>query len=311
MSLAGLSLRDLEYLVAVAEMRHFGRAAARCAVSQPALSGQIRKLERFLGLTVFERTGRRVLLTHEGALLVERARAVIEAARQLLETAKGGGGAFAAPLRLGAIATLGPYVFPHVLRVVRRRLPGLDLLLSEGRTARLLDDLRRGELDAALLSLPPPETGFAARPLFFEPFVLVHPPGHRIARANPLTVERLEVGELVLLEDGHCLRDQAAAWCRTPPGVDPRRHAAGLETLRHMVAAGSGYSLMPALAVRDDGPDRLVAYTPFDDAAVGRTIGLVWRASDPRGESFARTAEALRAEPPAGVRPAAVQASTP
>ncbi|MBK3426492.1 LysR substrate-binding domain-containing protein, partial [Methylobacterium ajmalii] len=183
MNVSGLSLRDLEYVVAVAEEGHFGRAAERCAVSQPTLSVQVRKLEEFLGVALFERSNRRVLLTPGGQAVVRQARAVLAEARALLLVAREGrdDGTLRGRLVLAAIQTLGPYLFPKVLRDLREAFPHLALALSEGRTAEILDALREGRADAALVSLPVPETGLAVAPLFDEPFLLACPAEHAFA----------------------------------------------------------------------------------------------------------------------------------
>ncbi|MBK1842617.1 LysR family transcriptional regulator [Azospirillum sp. YIM B02556] len=314
MNLSGLSLRDLEYVVAVAELRHFGRAAERCAVSQPSLSAQIRKLEEALGLSLFERTSRKVLLTPRGEAVVAQARTVLEEARRLLALADGSEGALTGRLRLAAIHTLGPYLFPHILPPLRKAWPELTLILSEGRTDSLLEDLRDGRLDAVLLALPVETDGLVAEPLFFEPFLLAHPAGHRLGSAPHLSLADLDPSELLLLEEGHCLRDQALAAC----GLSARGggvHATGLETLRHMVAAGAGCTLMPLLAAMGQdgaGQDRrtvgvggLVEYRPFDTPGngvrpPGRTVGLVRRASDPRARGLRDLADLLRRDPPPG-----------
>ena len=316
MNLAGLSLRDLEYVVAVAEQRHFGKAAERCSVSQPSLSAQIRKLEDLLGIPLFERTSRRVLPTPQGEVVIRQARIVLEEARRLLVLARGTAGALHGPLSIAAIQTLGPYLFPHVLPAMRRHLPDVQLVLSEGRTDGLLEELREGRLDAVLLALPVEAEGLTCDALFFEPFVLAHPAGHRLESLPSIALADLDPGELVLLEEGHCLRDQALAACgATTRGM---RHATGLETLRHMVAAGAGCTLMPLLAAmgqdgtgqvgRTAGVGGLVEYRPFgrpSDGArpPGRVIGLVWRASDPRNRGLDELADLLRQEMPAGTEP--------
>lgn len=305
MNIAGLSLRDLEYVVAVADHRHFGKAAERCAVSQPSLSAQVRKLEDLLGVTLFERTSRRVLPTPQGETVIRQARVVLEEARRLMAIARGTEGALLGRLAVGAIQTLGPYLFPHLLPAMRRRLPDVQLILSEGRTEGLLEELREGRLDAVLLSLPIEDEGLTGTSLFFEPFVLAHPAGHRLEGLPSIALTDLDPGELVLLEEGHCLRDQALAVCGTT--ARGMRHATGLETLRHMVAAGTGYTLMPLLATGLAAGDAatvggLITYRPFDGDPPGRVIGLVWRASDPRGPGFRALANGLRDATPPGVR---------
>ncbi len=308
MTLAGLSLRDLEYVVAVAELRHFGRAAERCAVSQPSLSAQIRKLEETLGLALFERTSRKVLLTPRGEPIVAQARVVLDEARRLMALADGSDGRLTGRLRLAAIHTLGPYLFPHILPPLRSVWPDLTLILSEGRTDALLEELRDGRIDAVLLALPVESDGLVAEPLFFEPFLLAHPVGHRLCGTPGLSLGDLDAGELLLLEEGHCLRDQALAAC----GLTARGggvHATGLETLRHMVAAGAGCTLMPLLATRGvdgstAGVGGLVEYRPFDGGKLpGRVVGLVWRASDPRDRGLRDLADLLRRSAPAGMEP--------
>jgi len=292
MTLAALSLRDLEYLVSVDDHRHFGRAAEACAVSQPTLSAQIQKLEALLRCPVFERTSRRVIVTPKGESILRQARTVLAEAHRLLDLAHAQHGPLTGPCRLGAIPTLGPYLFPQILRPLRRDYPALELVLSEARTAELFERLAAGTLDAALMSPPIPAEGFAQAALFFEPFVLACPPA-LCPPAATATLDGLDPARLLLLEEGHCLRDQALALCgRVRPGW---LHATSLETLRHMIAAGAGYSLLPALAVDDrPGFDGLIAYMAFDDPGVGREITLVWRASDSRGDQFRLLAETIR-----------------
>ncbi|WBV44721.1 LysR substrate-binding domain-containing protein [Pseudoroseomonas cervicalis] len=307
-TLAGLSLRDLEYAVTVAEMRHFGRAAERCGVSQPALSEQIRKLEALLGVALFERAARRVEVTPQGEALLAQARAVTRAARGLLDLAQQQAEPLSGPLRLGVIATLGPYYLPGVLRAVRDRFPRLVLRLQEGRTAALVAALEQGELDAALIALPAPTDSLAAAPLFFEPFLLACPQGHALLDQPALTLADLRGSDLLLLEEGHCLRDQALSLCAMPRGERDGRFATSLEMLRHMIAAGEGISLLPQLAAQGRSDlGGLVALRRLEDAEAGRRIGLVWRGTDPRRESFRALAGFLRetAPLPPAVEPAA------
>jgi LysR family hydrogen peroxide-inducible transcriptional activator len=300
MSLAGLSLRDLEYLLAVAEHRHFGRAADRCGVSQPALSSQIRKLESLLGTPVFERLPGRVLITARGEAVLARATAVVREARALLLAARAEEAPLAGPFRLGAIPTLGPYLLPHLLRPIREAFPAMRPVLSEARTAELRDSLKSGALDAALCCAGPVDAALRSLPLFLEPFLLMHAPGP--APATPGTLPPPD--ELLLLEEGHCLHDQTLAICgmEAPRGA---RHATGLEMLRHMVAAGEGTSLMPALAAATLGPvEGLVAFTPLPEG-VGREVTLLIRASDPRAAAMDALAALMRDGSPAVERPLA------
>ncbi|HEY8612763.1 MAG TPA: LysR substrate-binding domain-containing protein [Roseomonas sp.] len=289
MSLAGLSLRDLEYLLAVAEHRHFGRAAERCGVSQPALSSQVRKLEALLGSPVFERLPGRVLVTSRGKAVLERAAAVVREARALLLAARAEEAPLAGPFRLGAIPTLGPYLLPRLLRPMREAFPAMRPVLSEARTAELCESLKSGALDAALCCAGPPDPALRAMMLFVEPFLLMHPPGAKSALPAVLPGP----DELLLLEEGHCLRDQVLTACGigAPRGA---RHATGLDLIRHMVAAGEGVSLMPAMAAIMLGPvEGLVEYSPLP-GEVGREVTLLVRASDPRSASLEALAALIR-----------------
>lgn len=298
MNLSGLSLRDLEYAVAVAELGSFVKAAERCHVSQPSLSVQVAKLETRLGTPLFERTTRRVIVTAEGRILIDQIRKVLLEARNLLALSSRSLKPFGGALRLSAIATLGPYYFPRILSDLRGHYPELSLVLGEGRTEELTAALLRGDLDAVLMAAPAPDPGLAAAPLFDEPFVLACPKGHAAAHQGEIGWSGLEPRERLLLEEGHCLRDQAIAACAD---IAPsNRHATSLETLKYMIAAGEGCTLIPALAV---GPDVGVDYAPLPGSAYRRTIVLVWRASDPRGEAFAGLAGHLQALRPEEVLP--------
>ncbi|MCJ2013818.1 LysR substrate-binding domain-containing protein [Methylobacterium sp. J-076] len=300
MNLSGLSLRDLEYVVAVADEGHFGRAADRCNVSQPTLSVQVRKLEAALGLTLFERSNRRVLLTEAGQAIVRQARTVLAEAQRLLAMATEGRGApLTGRLSLAAIQTLGPYFFPLVLRPLREAFPLLSLSLSESRTADIVEGLREGRIDAALVSLPLGPGTLSLSPLFIEPFLLVCPAEHALAQGGALSAGAIAGPDLLLLDEGNCLRDQAIAACGAGSSVG--RHATSLETLRSMVAAGAGYTLLPALAV-PTGPDPngLTVIRDFDVDGPGRTIALAWRASDPRAAGLAHLAAFFRAHAPPG-----------
>ncbi|GBU18908.1 MULTISPECIES: LysR substrate-binding domain-containing protein [Methylobacterium] len=312
MNLSGLSLRDLEYVVAVCDEGHFGRAAERCNVSQPTLSVQVRKLEATLGLVLFERSNRRVLLTPAGQAIVRQARAVLAEAQRLLALASEGRGApLTGRLVLAAIQTLGPYLFPLILRPLREEYPLLSLALSEARTAEIVEGLRDGRIDAALVSLPISGAGLTLSPLFVEPFWLACPSDHALAQGGALRAIDIAGPDLLLLDEGNCLRDQAIAACGAGSGAP--RHATSLETLRSMVAAGAGYTLLPSLAV-PQGPDPsgLVALRSFDADGPGRTIALAWRASDPRAAGLSHLAAFLRGQAPPGTvacREAAAPAS--
>ncbi len=304
MTLASLSVRDLEYVVAVAEHGHFGRAAEACAVSQPALSAQIRKVENVLGLRLFERTRRRVLVTPLGAEIAAQGRVVLQEVRKLFETAGGQRGPLVGPFRLGVIATLGPYLLPHLLGPLRRRFPRLELFLREGLTRVLLQELRSGALDAVLAAAPIVDTALSVEPLFEEPFLLALPARHPLNRKPRVGTADLRADEMVLLEDGHCLRDQALEVCPNDRGGGrtPRLQATSLETLRHMVATGSGYSLMPALAAAND-VGRLIRYRRLVSPSPGRSVVLVWRRQFTRAADIESLCRLVREHLPPRVRP--------
>jgi len=299
-SLAGLSLRDLEYVEAVAELSHFGRAAERCGVSQPALSEQIRKLEAHLGVPFFERTRRRVAVTAQGAVLLAQVERILTEARHFLALSGQGQAGLSGLLQLGAIETIGPYYLPGLLRLLRDEVPDVSLRLTEGRTAVLVERLRHGMLDVVLMVPTAEMPGLAAARLFFEPFVLATPLAHRLAALPRITLDALPIEDLLLLEEGHCLRDQALSLCAEAPRAT--RHATSLETLWHMIAAGEGYSLLPSLAVAAR-PEitALVQCRTMVEPNAGREIALVWRASDPREAQFRQLADLLRRHAPACV----------
>jgi LysR family hydrogen peroxide-inducible transcriptional activator len=299
-TLAGFSLRDLEYVEAVAELKHFGRAAERCHVSQPALSEQVRKLEAQLGAAIFERTKRRVSITPQGEILLLHIERILTEARNLIAVGREGAN-LSGVLTLGAIETLGPYYLPLVMRLLRTEKPEISLRLTENRTAALLERLRHGALDVILAVATPDLPGLSAAELFFEPFVLVAPLGHPLGALPRIKLEGLPHDDLLLLEEGHCLRDQALALCSGAPRAT--RHATSLETLWHMIAAGEGYSLLPALAIaaRPDLAGRVMR-RPLMEPNAGRRISMIWRASDPREGQFRALAALLRKEVPNEVK---------
>ncbi|WP_051247306.1 MULTISPECIES: DNA-binding transcriptional regulator OxyR [Thermomonas] len=276
-----MNLRDLRYLVALADLRHFGRAADACFVSQPTLSTQIRKLEEELGVVLIERAPRKVMLTAAGQDAVQRARRIVAEVDELKESARRSRDPASGALRLGVFPTLGPYLLPHVVPQLRERFPQLELLLTEEKSDVLLARLREGKLDAALLALPLHDDQLHAQFLFEEPFLLAAPQQHPLAQAKSLRVDALGDETLLLLEDGHCLRDQALDVCRLSGAQEKTGfRATSLETLRQMVAAGVGVTLLPALSVHDPivqpAGIRLVR---FAEPAPSRRIALVWRKS--------------------------------
>jgi LysR family hydrogen peroxide-inducible transcriptional activator len=279
MNISWLTLRDLQYLVAVADHQHFGRAAAACNVSQPALSAQIRKIEDVLGVQLFERTNRRVTITPSGHAVANQARVVLEEAGKIAELTRAVQEPLTGTLRLGAIATVGPYLLPHLLAPLRKAFPKLDLFLREGLTDQLLAELRTGQLDAVIASDTFVDPSLRIISLFFEPFVLAVPRGHKLETKEHLNRRDLKSEQMILLEDGHCLRDQTLDLCPANRRGHVRQfHATSLETLRHLVATGSGYTLFPALAVRDEKILKpLIRYRQFEDKGVGRQIILACR----------------------------------
>ena len=302
MNISGLTLRDLQYVVAVADHRHFGKAARACHVSQPALSGQIRKIEEYLGVTLFERSLKRVAITEVGAAIIQQARVVLEEAQKILTAAKSTRAPLAGLFRLGAIATLGPYLMPHLLAPLRKSFPKLELYLKEGLTDDLLEELRSGALDAVLAAQTFDTEGLYVMPLFVEPFLLTLPKGHPLQAKDPVPVSELRAGEMVLLEDGHCLRDQSIAACRpNRRGHVKEMHVASIETLRHLVASGAGYTLMPLLAVNDDERLKdLIRYRRLEGSHTGRTIVLACRERFPRRHEVELLADFIREHIPRG-----------
>jgi LysR family hydrogen peroxide-inducible transcriptional activator len=289
MNLSGLSLRDLEYVVAIADHGSFVRAAEHCRVAQPSLSAQVRKLESWLGIVIFERTTRRVIVTAEGRSFVEQARRVLAEARLLFTIVQRSDKPFGGVLRLAAISTLGPYLFPRILPALRAKYSELSLVLSEGLTADVVSKLIDGEVDAVLLSLPQADAALTSAGVFMEPFLLACPKGHPASREGGPGWTALDAEERLLLEEGHCLREQALVGCSAPRRTN--RLATSLETLKYMVAAGEGCTLVPALAVSERDA---VSYSRLSGASFSRKIGLAWRKSDPRAAVFSALADKLK-----------------
>jgi LysR family hydrogen peroxide-inducible transcriptional activator len=292
-----MNLRDLRYLVALADERHFGRAAERCFVSQPTLSAQIRKLEEYLGGTLVERQPKRVTLTATGEKIVERARRALQEADAIVDLGKTDRDPLAGALKLALIPTVGPYLLPHVVGPLRRALPRLKLMLYEYQTGPLLEKLRDGELDLGILALPVPADGLETAALYDEPFTVAMPSNHPLAERERIRLEDLRGETLLLLEDGHCLRDQALEVCsRIRLNEEQDYRATSLETLRQMVAAGHGITLLPELAAATPvGTARGLRIKPFAKPAPARTIGAVWRKSTTRGKAIEAVAATVRA----------------
>lgn len=295
--MADLKLRDLHYLVAVAGTRHFGRAAAACHVSQPTLSAQLKKLEEYLGVQLIERGTKRASLTAAGQRIVARARPMLEASDDIVEIAKSFGDPLAGRLRLALLPTIGPYLLPRVTARIRKVLPRLTLMLYEYQTAPMLERLRAGEIDAGVLALPVDLDGLDALPLYDEPFVLVAPAEHRLAKGGPVRTADLSGETVLLLEDGHCLRDQALEFC-SRVGMSEKQdfRATSLETLRQMVASGVGVTLLPELATRGAyGAARGIVARRFARPAPVRHIGVVWRKTSARREAIDAIAKVIAA----------------
>ena len=279
-----MNLRDLQYLVALAETGHFGEAAERCHVSQPTLSAQIKKLEEYLGVQLFERQPRKVSLTDVGTRIVARARQAIREAEDIREIARSSRDPLTGKLRVGLIPTIGPYLLPRVATKLKRKLPKLSLMLYEYQTGPLLEKLRAGELDLAILALPAETEGLESRSLFAESFVVALPREHRLAARRRVKTSDLAGETLLLLEEGHCLRDQALDVCGDL-GVNEEQdfRATSLETLRQMVAAGLGITLLPRLAA--EGPiagARGIEFRPFAPPVPSRMVGACWRKTSTR-----------------------------
>lgn len=293
--MSDLKLKDLRYLVALADTRHFGRAAARCFVSQPTLSAQLRKLERYLGAELVERQPRRVALTEMGAQVVARARRILQESDEIVSIARRDRDPLAGKLKVALIPTIGPYLLPKVAPVIRRTLPRLQMLLYEFRTGPLLERLRAGEIDLGILALPVDLQGLEMRHLFDEPFMVAVPSQHRLAARRSVGAADLKGETLLLLEDGHCLRDQALEVCGR---IDVREsqdfRATSLETLRQMVAAGLGITLLPEMAVHSPfGSPRTLAVRPFTRPAPVRQVGAVWRKSSTRVPAIQAVCDAI------------------
>jgi|TARA_B100000315_G_scaffold246746_1_gene274456 LysR family hydrogen peroxide-inducible transcriptional activator len=290
-----VNLRDLRYLVAVAEHRHFGRAARACFVSQPTLSTQLKKLEETLGVVLIERTNRQVMLTAVGERIVAQAERVLLEVSQLAHIADEYRDPFGGEFRLGIIPTVAPYLLPKILSPVGRALPHLNIQLNEGQTASIVRSLKAGELDAVILALPSDEENVVERHLYREAFLMAVPKGHPCARRKSVAESDLENETVLLLEDGHCLRDQALAVCSSHNALENTSfRATSLETLRQMVAAEAGITLMPELAV--SGRSASVRYIPFRGKnPPHRDIGLCWRASSTREPLLEKLSQVLRA----------------
>ena len=289
-----MTLTELRYIVAVARERHFGRAAEACFVSQPTLSVAVKKLEDELDLKIFERGSNDVSVTPLGEEIVRQAQAVIEQAAGIKETAKRGKDPLAGPLRLGVIYTIGPYLLPDLVKQAIKLFPQMPLMLQENFTAKLLDMLRTGELDAAILAEPFPDTGLAVAPLYDEPFVVALPEGHALAKRSSIPSEELKKETMLLLGTGHCFRDHVLEVCpeyaafssSDAEGIRKTFEGSSLETIKYMVASGMGVTVVPRLSVPDEVQPH-IAYVPFTKPVPTRRVVLAWRRSFTRYEAIA------------------------
>ncbi len=295
-----MTLQELRYLVALADTGHFGHAAEACFVSQSTLSTGLKKLEDYLGVVLFDRSLKRVTPTPIGREIVDSARRIVEEAARIRELAGYAKDPMDRTAHLGVIPTLGPYYLPHVLTQVRQAHPRLRLLLREEMTPHMLTHLGEGKLDAGLLALPVNDPSLEVAPLFVEPFLAAVPAEHALAGAERVRLDQLASAGLLLLEEGHCLRDQALEACHLQGIRSEEIRATSLETLRQMVAMGLGVTLIPTLAGGAGvGADAGVVLKPLAEPA-SRTIGLVWRRRSPLAHTLGRLAQTLASRLPPG-----------
>jgi len=305
-----MTLQELRYLVALADKGHFVRAAESCNVGQPTLSTQLKKLEDYLGVTLFERNKHQLRPTPVGEQVIERARCALGVVEEIRQLARVGHDPMNGPLRLGVIPTLGPYLIPSLIPAIRAAFPALHLFLREDLTANLLERLRQGRLDALLLALPVRGDDVEVQSLFDEAFVVALPASHPLASKPHITEAELADLNVLLLEEGHCMRDQALAICGVTSS-EQREELKGtsLETLRQMVAAGVGCTLLPQLAASPGAgsvQSEMVQIRPLAAPAPVRTIGIVWRRNYPRAATVTRLAELILANLPSEVEPTSV-----
>ena len=295
-----MNLRDLRYFVALADTRHFGKAAERSFVSQPTLSAQIKKLETYLGVQLIERQPRKVTLTEMGARILPLARSILQESDEIVSLARNDHDPLSGKLKVALIPTIGPYLLPLVARKLRKQLPLLKVMLYEYQTQPLLEKLRAGDIDLGILALPVPLDGLEARPLYEEDFTLAVPSNNPLAKRSNVKIDDLTGETLLLLEDGHCLRDQALDVCsRIDVKESEDYRATSLETLRQMVAAGLGITLLPKLATRGPfGSGQGLAVKEFSRPVPSRSIGAVWRKSTARTDAIKAVCDAIHSSMP-------------
>ena len=296
-----ITLRQLRYLSALAQHGHFGRAAEACAVTQPALSMQIRDLERTLGVKVVERRPGDVMLTTIGREIARRGADILAASRDLMDFARHSGQLLTGRLTLGVIPSLAPYLLPKILPVLQSRYPDLRLDLRETQTRQLIDEVNNGALDAAMLALPTGDSDIASLPLFEDTFLLAVPADDPRTDSTRIAASDIDQSKLILLEDGHCLRDQALAFCATAAGGrssgagGTRFGASSLSTVMQMVAGGYGVTLIPQIAADVERRDPRVKFLRLRDPQPGRQIGLAFRRTSPRRADFAALGDVVKA----------------
>ena len=302
-----MTLTELRYIVAVARERHFGRAAEACFVSQPTLSVAIKKLEEELDVKLFERGSNEVSVTPLGGDIVRQAQTVIEQAAGIKEIARRGKDPVSGPLRLGVIYTIGPYLLPDLVRQAIDLVPRMPLMLQENFTVKLLDMLRTGELDAAILAEPFPDAGLAIATLYDEPFMIAVPKKHPLAKRKRITAEELKTETMLLLGTGHCFRDHVLEVCpeyahfsSNAEGIRKSFEGSSLETIKYMVASGMGVTVVPQLSVPAE-PDKHVTYVPFAPPVPTRRVVLAWRRTFTRYEAIAALRNAIYACPLVGM----------
>ena len=296
-----MNLRDLEYVIAVAETGHFGQAADQCHVSQPTLSGQIKKLEDELGITLFERGRGGARLTATGKAVLEQAKLALRAATEIRNLAQAAQDPLAGEFRLGLIPTVAPYLIPRFVARLRDALPDLSIIYREDITERLVTDLEAGDIDAAILATPPETDALEAIPLYTEPFRLVFPDGHTLSSLAHLRMADVDRDDVLLLTEGHCFRDQALAICDVPSRTTSLR-ATSLETLINLVAQGQGVTLVPALAMSGLSDELGLQDRRLEDDGAAREINLTIRKSLPRRALVDRIAEIIRSGLPESVK---------
>ena len=288
-----MTLTELKYIVAAAREKHFGRAAEACFVSQPTLSVAIKKLEEELDVKIFERGAAEISVTSLGEQIVRQAQRVLEDAQEIREIAKLGKDPLSGPLRLGIIYTIGPYMLPELVKNTIEQVPQMPLMLQENFTAKLLDMLRLGELDCAIMAEPFPDTGLATAPLYDEPFQAAVPTGHTLAKRKTITAEELKQETMLLLGTGHCFRDHVLEVCpeyarfaSNAEGIRKSFEGSSLETIKYMVASGMGVTVVPQLSVPADKQPH-IRYVKFAPPVPTRRVVLAWRRSFPRYEAIA------------------------